>query len=292
MSISEARISLLLVRFNIPRYINDSSLQTDQVYKFLLKRTQVLDMEKILKNKVIVITGGAQGLGLNIAENFLQNDVKVVVLLDINSDKGMESATKLNLKYGEGKAIFYKCDVTKDLDIVSNKIFEQFKHVDVLVNNAGIVDESSAKRCLEINTIAVIEWSMKFKEHLRIDKSGKGGTVINIVSMYGFLIDPFLLYYKASKHATLAFTRCLGHQFHYKKTNVRAIALCPGFTWTDLISNKMESDEYNDEFEKFKKTEQWQDVDVVGNAVIEIFRKADSGTAWSIVGGGPIEQVP
>ncbi|KAJ0182042.1 hypothetical protein K1T71_002764 [Dendrolimus kikuchii] len=249
-------------------------------------------MERDLRNKIIVITGGAQGLGLNIAEKFLQNDVKVVIILDIDSEKGAAAACRLNLKYGEGKAVFLTCDVIKDLDTISNKIIEKFHHVDVLVNNAGVVDESSARRCLEINSIAVIEWSIKFREHMRTDKGGKGGTIINIASIYGFLIDQFLLYYKASKHATLGFTRSLGHEYHHKKTNVRAIALCPGFTRTEIITDKMAWEEDNEEFEEFKKSQPWQKPDAVGDAVIKIFRKADSGTAWSILGGGSIEQVP
>lgn len=62
------------------------------------------------------------------------------------------------------------------------------------MNNAGIVNEVCAKRTIGINIVALIEWSMSLYTHMRKDKGGTGGTIVNVASMNGILLDPFLPY--------------------------------------------------------------------------------------------------
>ncbi|XP_030035308.1 15-hydroxyprostaglandin dehydrogenase [NAD(+)]-like [Manduca sexta] len=253
-------------------------------------------MERDLKNKVVVITGGAQGIGHAIAIKFLTQSAKVIIL-DLNERKGNEVVKTLAAKFGDDRVAFIKCDVTKDLDEVSSKIFKDYKHIDVLVNNAGIANELDLRAILEVNTIAVIEWTMKFREHMRTDKGGKGGTIINMSSLYGYVCDAFLPFYKASKHAVLGFTKTIGHERNYSMTGVRVVAICPGYTKSQLTDNIKNKDvkipeEDKEDYAEYVKTMLWQEVDVVGNATEEVFRVADSGSSWAVIGGQPIEKVP
>ncbi|KAF9799177.1 hypothetical protein SFRURICE_006437 [Spodoptera frugiperda] len=126
-------------------------------------------------------------------------------------------ANKLNAKHGEGKTVFIKCDVTKDLGKVSSEIFQNFE-TDVLVNNAGVLDEANMRRTLETNLMTLIDWSMKFWEHWRTDKGGRGGTIYNVSSLYGYDYNPYTVYYKTSKAAVLSFTRSLGHPVNCEKS--------------------------------------------------------------------------
>lgn len=247
-------------------------------------------MERVLNNKVVVVTGGAEGIGFAITEVFLQHGANVIIL-DVNETRGTETVKVFKAKYGETRAEFIKCDVTKDLATVSEAIFEKYKRVDVLVNNAGIADENDLKKTLEINTVAVIEWTMKFREHMRKDKDGLGGTIINIASIYGFMVDPYLVYYKASKFAVMGFTKALGHKQNYEKTGVRIVAVCPGFTYTSLTSKSLAWDEHREEFVKHVKTLPWLTADAVGRAALDVFKTAESGTAWMINGKETMEQV-
>lgn len=249
-------------------------------------------MTNDIKNKVVVITGGAIGIGYEIAHNFLDKGAKVAVILDINETQGTEAVKTLTIKHGTGKALFMKCNVTTDLEKVSTKVFDTFKCVDVLVNNAGILDDTAARKTIEINVTAVIEWSMKFWEHMRKDKGGEGGTIINLASIYGFRIDQYLPIYQASKYAVMGFTRSLGHKYNFERTAVKVVAICPGFTETKLTSHPKT---YHDERMQidlfvFLKGQAWQKVDSVGNASVEIFQK-ESGTAWLIEGGKPIKEI-
>ncbi|XP_026753537.2 15-hydroxyprostaglandin dehydrogenase [NAD(+)]-like [Galleria mellonella] len=251
-------------------------------------------MARELKNKVIVITGAAEGLGLIMAEVFLEKGAKTVVILDINEKLGADAARSLNSKYGDGKAAFFKCDVIADLETISKKLFDTYKTVDVLVNNAGILDDFAVKKTIYINVLALIEWSNKFWEHMRKDKGGKGGTIINLASIYGFRVDQFLPVYQASKFAVMGFTRSLGHKYNYERSGVRVVAICPGFTVTKLTTEVKASDEQvvQRDWEAFLKGNLWQKPESVGKAAAEIYERADSGTAWLIEGGKPIVEVP
>ncbi|KAJ2937096.1 hypothetical protein O0L34_g19561 [Tuta absoluta] len=254
-------------------------------------------MLKTIENKVVVITGGAQGIGLEIAINFLQNGAGRVIILDIDEDVGKESVANLNEEFGD-KLDFYKCDVTQDLEAISKVIFDKYKTVDVLVNNAGIVNEFDVRKTFAINVIALIEWSNKFSEHMRTDKGGKGGSIINMASIYGFRTsDPYAPLYKASKHAVLDFTRTVGHEYNFNRFGVRVVAVCPGYTETKLAQTAgqplLPDEKTLEDYMEFISTEViFQTAEAVGKATVEVFKVADSGTAWLIEGGNPIEQIP
>ncbi|XP_022831175.1 alcohol dehydrogenase 1-like [Spodoptera litura] len=248
-------------------------------------------MEQNPKNKVIVVTGAARGIGYEIADQFLKNEAKTVILLDLIETLGAEAAKTLNVKYGQGKATFIKCDVTKDLDKVSSEIFQKY-HVDVLINNAGILDEYNARRTLEVNLMALVDWSMKFWEHWRTDKGGRGGIIYNVASIYGYEYNPFSVFYKTSKSAVLGFTRSLGHPVNYKQTGVKVIAICPGFTDTVIHSGNM-WEWLKEEFQKVMETGVvMQTPDTVGKAAVEVFKIANTGDVWVSENNEPVKLAP
>ncbi|VVC86617.1 unnamed protein product [Leptidea sinapis] len=248
-------------------------------------------MSKDMKNKVVLITGGASGIGYEIAERFLEKGASKVILVDINEKLGRDAIETLSSKYGNDKVYFYNFDVT-NATTLWKKITDTFKDIDVLVNNAGIANDNDVKRTMDINVIALIELSFMFWEHNRKDKSGNGGTILNIASLYAIRADPIIPVYQASKFAVMGFTKSLGHQYNFKRSGVRVVAICPGFTETDLINKiNLWDDTLSDYVTEFLKVQLWQKVDSVGRAVVEIFETAESGTAWLIDGGEPIKEV-
>lgn len=254
---------------------------------------QHVEMARTVADKVALITGGAEGIGFSIAENLLKKGAKTVVLLDINEKLGSQAADALNAKYGDNKASFIKCDVTQDLESVSKHIIDKYKTVDILVNNAGILNETALKKTIDINVTAVLEWSIKFWEHMRKDEGGIGGTILNVASIYGFLVDPHAPIYKASKYAVMGFTKTLGHEDNYNKSGVRVVAICPGFTETNLFEKAPAIEDRQDQkdFDEFMKQQPWQTTEAVGKAAVEVFEISQSGTAWKIEGEKPIAQV-
>lgn len=249
-------------------------------------------MDNSVKDKVIVVTGGAAGIGLAITNKFLEYKAKVVVVLDIDEESGHNVQKTLNSKYGEEKAIFMKCDVTKDLEEIYKIIIDKFKYVDVLVNNAGIADEESIRKTVDVNVVAVIEWSMKFLEHMRVDKGGNGGTIINMASVAGFKVLSLFPFYSASKFAVMGFTKSLGHTDNFAIHGVRIIAVCPGFTETDMaFKTKVTCPRALAALKDVVENKLWQKVEAVGEAAVQVYAQAQSGTAWVIEDGKLTELV-
>ncbi|XP_028160710.1 15-hydroxyprostaglandin dehydrogenase [NAD(+)]-like [Ostrinia nubilalis] len=245
-------------------------------------------MDRDLEGKTAIITGGAKGIGFAIADTFLQNKVKVVILLDLDEKSGLLAVNDLETKYGQGKAAFIKCNVMTDLETVSEEIINKYKTIDVLVNNAGWQREDSIRETLALNLIALVEWTMKFLQHMRKDAGGPGGTIINISSGLGLVSLPYLPFYTASKHAVNGFSKTVGHSLNFKAHGVRVITLCPGVTRTNLSN----FGELQGEYKEFMAGAVWQDPDAVGEAAAAIFRGADSGTVWVVDGGKPVRPVP
>ncbi|XP_026488090.1 15-hydroxyprostaglandin dehydrogenase [NAD(+)]-like [Vanessa tameamea] len=249
-------------------------------------------MDREVKGKIVAVTGSAEGLGLAMVNSFLEQGAKLAILLDLNEEKGKESLKTLKEKFGDDRAIFYKCNVLSDLNEVYEKIINNHKYIDILINNAGVLDEKNIKKTMNINAIAVMEWTMKFYENMRLDKGGRGGTIINVSSIFGYRITAYIPFYHASKYAVLGFSKSLGHETNFKKGCVRVITLCPGLTFSSMANNpSVWEDETLDVFLEDVKSYDWQHPKDIGDGTVEIFRKADSGTAWLVEGSRPAEKI-
>ncbi len=187
-----------------------------------------------ISNKVVVITGGARGIGLATA-TALHNLGAKVAIGDVDEAKLKESATAL------GVDVYGKLDVT-DPDSFSSfldDVERQLGPVDVLINNAGImpagkmIDEPDTvtRRILDINTYGVILGS-KLAAQRMIPR--RRGHIINIASLAGESPTPGLATYCASKYAVLGFTESA--RIECRNTGVHFSAVLPTFTNTELIS--------------------------------------------------------
>ena len=130
---------------------------------------------------------------------------------------------------------------------------------------------------------------------MREDNGGNGGTVMLLSSIYGFRPMPYAPDYAASKFAMIGFTKSLGHSINFEKTKVRVVALCPGFTETAMsiaLRDPVLQKALPEDLVKFTNSLPWQRVEDVGNAALEVYGEAESGTVWLIEGGRPITKVP
>jgi len=187
-----------------------------------------------VRNKVIVITGGARGIGLATATTLHHLGAKVAIG-DVDEAKVKESGAVLGLD------VYGKLDVT-DRDSFSDfldNVERQLGAIDVLVNNAGImpisriVDEpdSVTRRVLDINVYGVILGSKLAAQRMVPRGSGH---VINVASLAGELYAPGLATYCASKHAVVGFTDSV--RLEYRAAGVKFSVVSPTFVNTELIA--------------------------------------------------------
>lgn len=185
-----------------------------------------------VRGKVIVITGGARGIGLATATALHSLGAKVAIG-DVDEVTVKESGTDLGLD------VYGKLDVTEPdsfsdfLDTVERRLGP----IDVLINNAGvmpvgrIVDEPDAvtRRILDINVYGVILGS---KLAVRRMVPRGQGHVINVASLAGEIYAAGLATYCASKHAVVGFTDSA--RLEYRRTGVKFSMVLPTFVNTEL----------------------------------------------------------
>ena len=181
-------------------------------------------MNKIdLKNKVAVVTGGAQGFGLAIVEKFLASDAKVIIW-----DKDKEMMSSLNL--GDNVHTV-EVDVT-NFDSV-NKATEQSlqisNSIDILVNNAGIAGPSFKtweypieewQKVIDIDLSGVFYCCKSVVPHM-IEKNY--GKIVNIASIAGKEGNPNAMPYSAAKAGVIALTKSLGKELADKNIAVNCV---------------------------------------------------------------------
>lgn len=187
-----------------------------------------------IRDKVIVITGGARGIGFATA-TALHNLGAKVAIGDVDEVKLKESATGLGLDvYGE-------LDVTDpaSFSALLDDVERQLGPIDVLINNAGImpagkvIDEPDAvtRRILDINTYGVILGS-KLAAQRMVPR--RRGHIINVASLAGESPTPGLATYCASKYAVLGFTDSA--RIECRDTGVHFSSVLPTFTNTELTA--------------------------------------------------------
>ena len=181
-------------------------------------------MNKIdLKNKVAIVTGGAQGFGLAIVEKFLASDAKVIIW-----DKDKEMMSTLNL--GDNVHTV-EVDVT-NFDSV-NKATEQSlqisNSIDILVNNAGIAGPSYKtweypieewQKVIDIDLTGVFYCCKAIVPHM-IEKNY--GKIVNIASIAGKEGNPNAMPYSAAKAGVIALTKSLGKELADKNIAVNCV---------------------------------------------------------------------
>ena len=192
-------------------------------------------MEGLLKNKVCIITGAAQGIGKGIAERFTADGAKVYACDCQEFQPGNEGVIPL-------------CFDVSDAAAVKSAMMQVFKaegRIDVLVNNAGVVfnrkigmiRRDETELMFRVNVIAVIEMVQLVS---RLMARNGGGSIVNIASVTAQLGSPGQSAYSATKGAVISFTKSAAKELASQGIRVNAVA--PGIVKTERFAELYESD--------------------------------------------------
>ncbi len=192
------------------------------------------------KSKVVVVTGGAQNIGLGIAQAF-SNRGATVIAADL---KPSDSLTEKGID-------FIETDVTQEHSVsdLMQSIAKQYRRLDVLVNNAGICVESPLQdmsladfeRTMSINVTGVF-LTTKHAFNLMNDGTSEDPAIVNISSIEGFGANPLHAAYGASKGAVASFTN--NTALEYGPHGIRCNAIAPG--WINTPFNEAFLDAFPD----------------------------------------------
>jgi NAD(P)-dependent dehydrogenase (short-subunit alcohol dehydrogenase family) len=190
------------------------------------------------EGRTAVITGAGSGMGKAMVERFHAEGANVVAA-DIDGDAAARTVSALN----GGRALSVPTDVSDaaSVDALAEAVLEQFGRVDVVCNNAGVLDDYTPahetsddlwRKIIGVNLTGPFNVSRRFVQVML--PQGKG-VIVNTASISAFIAGGGGAAYTASKHGVLGLTRQLA--FDYGGKGIRVNAICPGATATGMTSH-------------------------------------------------------
>lgn len=188
--------------------------------------------------KVVIVTGGAQGIGLTAVERFAKEGATVAIW-DFDAAKGSKEAERL--RESGLPAVFSNVDVSKleDAQTAADRLLSEYGHIDILINNAGITRDASLLK------MTAEQWSQVIAVNLTgvfnctkavapvMTKQG-WGRIINTSSVVGLYGNFGQTNYVATKSGVIGMTKVWARELARKGVTVNAIA--PGFIATEMIT--------------------------------------------------------
>jgi NAD(P)-dependent dehydrogenase (short-subunit alcohol dehydrogenase family) len=190
--------------------------------------------------KRIFITGGASGLGKEIALLFARKGYSVCIG-DVNAERGMEAESEL--RKVAPRALYVHCDVTHlpDLEKVRDLLVDQWGGVDIVVNNAGVggnagwledVSMQDWDWVIDINLLGVVRGCRTFTP---LFKKQKRGYFVNVASVAGLMNAPMMSNYNVTKAAVISLSETL--RVELEPFGIHTSVVCPAFFPTNLTEN-------------------------------------------------------
>jgi 3-oxoacyl-[acyl-carrier protein] reductase len=194
-----------------------------------------------LKDKIVIVTGGAHGIGKAYAKGFADAGARVAIA-DIDGQTAVRTAAKIAKESG-AQTLALRTDVSAEPSTkeMAAKVLERFGRIDVLINNAAVFSVVPMNRG-RIETLDPAEWDRLMAVNLRglffccravlpSMRAQKSGKIVNIASGTVFAGSPGRIHYVTSKAATIGFTRTLAREVGGDNINVNCLG--PGNTLSE-----------------------------------------------------------
>lgn len=229
-----------------------------------------------LEGRVALVTGGGRGIGREIALALTREGADVAIC-DVNKES--LGYVKNEIESLGRKCLAFEVDVTK-MDQVENmisKILDNFKKVDILINNAGVTRDALLVRMSEVDWDAVIDINLKgvfncTKAVVKPMMKQRWGKIVNIASIIGIIGNAGQANYAASKGGIIAFTKSVAKELASRNINVNAIA--PGFIQTEMTKRLPEN--YKEEMLKSIPLNKFGEPSDVANTVLFLVSEPSS----------------
>ena len=232
--------------------------------------------------KVVLVTGGASGIGAAVARRFARAGARVVIA-DVNETAGAAVADEI-------EGLFVPTDVSREQDneAVVQAAVQAFGGLDVVHLNAGTggvggagddFDHERYRRTLAVNVDGTM---FGIRAALPALISAGGGAIVVTSSLAGIAPTPFDPVYSASKHAIIGLVRSLG--LAWAESGVTINAVCPGFIDTPMLTRQARDAVIEHGYAIADPAE-------VAEAVESIAASGDTARAWMVQAGMPPTQV-
>jgi len=193
-----------------------------------------------IRNRSILITGGASGIGKLIAERCLQQRAYKVILWDINAERLEKTKEEFSQKGWEVDTHIVDVSNLDDIKRASQQVKDEYTTIDLLFNNAGIVvgkpfEEHTHKdidNTININVSALMHIALEFLPEM-IDQCE--GHIINLASAAGLIANPNMSVYASSKWAVIGWSESLRLEMENNETGVKITTVMPSYINTGMF---------------------------------------------------------
>lgn len=197
-----------------------------------------------MNEKVVLVTGGAAGIGKATALRFIEEGAKVIIC-DVNEIVGQETANLLG-----ANAAFYKVNVTSRADVQQwvDQIVEKYGRIDVLINNAGVLRDGQLIKVKDgqlVGQMSEADFDLVISVNLKgvfnctqavapVMARQKSGVILNATSIVGLDGNFGQTNYVATKSGVIGMTKVWARELG--KFGIRVNAVAPGFTATEMVT--------------------------------------------------------
>jgi len=245
----------------------------------------------MLKNKVALITGASRGIGKATALLFAKNGAKLIINSKTKTDLEKLAEEIRTLTNIEPILLPYDVSCLDEIKNTFNFIHKEIKQLDIVVNNAGILEDallgmiskSNLEKVINVNLYSVI-YHMQYSARLMQKK--KSGSIINLSSIIGRFGNEGQTVYAASKAGVIGATMSASKEL--AKYNIRVNAIAPGFINTDMTKS-LAKDKFEERLNSIKM-QRIGEAEEVANAILFLASEMSSYVTGQVIGvdGGMI----
>jgi len=226
-----------------------------------------------IQGKVALLVGAGRGIGIELARQLLQQQIKAVVIAESNPEFGRLVVQKLRDEFGEKRVILVQADILnpKELESVFMNTVKLFNQLDIVINNLGLVDENDVDLTQNTSMLMAMR-STKLAVNIYIpqNKLGTEGVVINLNSVVSLGNTPGL---------NVGSLAGLSAGMQYERNNIRVISLFLGFSKADLLGG-LAVNQLVQRWEEIPDLRIQPGMESAGKALISAIEQGVNGSSW------------
>jgi NAD(P)-dependent dehydrogenase (short-subunit alcohol dehydrogenase family) len=235
-------------------------------------------MIKDFKDKIVVVTGAANGIGKALALGCAKRGANLVVN-DIHGDEVKEVAEEIRAMGRKAVAVEADVSLSSECQKIFDATMEAYGHVDVLINNAGVsafgdvteIVEQDIHWVTEVNVYS--HWYMMKRFIPQMKKQGNHCQILNVCSIAGLITHPSAPIYFSTKHAAVALSESTYKWLKETGADIDLAVFCPGFIQTEMyLTDRHRPERYAISDDPFYKSDKYAQYTALNKHVLDTGR--------------------